>query len=267
MRVVAGEWRRSGGHLGLSGAHLVVREGEIAATALHVDRRHEMIQSNGRAFDVPPGAPATERALPRWITRAFEKPQQAVEWVLLARAVGIASALGEDLDHPLRGETSDRSEPGVGVNPEVEVALEVVDGARRLKLVDVTDHRGDRLDGTDVVARRHHLQRGHVLTEELGLAVTQCHPVIASFEGAGEQRVVDISDVLDVMNLVPGIEPHPLHEIERDIGGGMPHMRGVVRRDPANVDLGDRSGSGEAYSACSSVVKRQRWPLPGQGRN
>ena len=42
-----------------------MRELEVAATPLHVEVLAELGESDGRALDVPAGAPGSERRLPR----------------------------------------------------------------------------------------------------------------------------------------------------------------------------------------------------------
>ena len=112
--VVAGERRR------LDGAHLVVREDEVAAPALDVDLGAEPVEGDRRALDVPAGPPGAEDVVvPRRLARAGGAPEQRVERVALALAVGVTAALDEDGGHLLAGPPGDRAE--VGRRREVEV--------------------------------------------------------------------------------------------------------------------------------------------------
>ena len=74
--------------------------------------------------------------------------------------------------------------------------------------LDVGDDPRDRLDRADVVLRREHPQRRHVLAEERGLAHAEHDPVLGVAVGALEQRVVDVGDVLHVVHGVAGVPPH-----------------------------------------------------------
>ena len=66
VHVVRGERRRAGEHLGVRGGALVVREEQVVAAALHVDRVAEQVQRDHRALDVPAGAArARARRRPR----------------------------------------------------------------------------------------------------------------------------------------------------------------------------------------------------------
>ena len=124
---------------------------------------------------------------------------------------------------------------------------------------------GYRLDRADVVPRRQHPQGGHVLAEQRGLALGERRPVLAVARGPLQQRVVDVGDVLDVVDLPLGVEPHALHEVERVVGRRVPHVGGVVRRDAADVDTGDGTGVEGDRSAGRGVVDPEVAALAGQG--
>src|SRR5690606_18524955 len=76
--------------------HLVVREGEVAPPALDVEGGAEPVPGDHGALDVPAGAPAAERpTVPRGLALALGAPQQRVERVALAGALGVSPAFGE----------------------------------------------------------------------------------------------------------------------------------------------------------------------------
>ena len=74
----------------------------------------------------------------------------------------------------------------------------------------------------------------------------QVLPVDAVAGGPLEQRVVDVGDVLDVVDVVPGVAQGPPQDVEGDVGGGVPHVGGVVGRDAADVHPRGRSGRDRA---------------------
>ena len=156
-------------------------------------------------------------------------PQHRVERVLLARALGVAAALGGQQPHRLRVEPRDLAEVGVGLDGEVDVALEFVRGAQVPEPLDERDDAGNGLDSPDVVPRRQHPQGRHVLAEEGRLALRQRRPVLTGGDGPLQQRIVDVGDVLYVVHLPLGVEPHALDEVERVVGRRVPQMGGVVR--------------------------------------
>ena len=58
----------------------------------------EQVQGQRGALDVPAGPPAPERRLPAGLARSLLPPDQTVQRMLLARAVGVAAPLGEQPD-------------------------------------------------------------------------------------------------------------------------------------------------------------------------
>ena len=85
----------------------------------------------------------------------------------------------------------------------------------------------------------------------------QLAPVKTVAVGPLEQRIVDVGDVLHVVHLVPEVQPQPLNQVERQVGGGMPEMGGVVGRDPAHVHGGRRPGDHRAHLTVGGVVEPQ----------
>ena len=86
-----------------------------------------------------------------------------------------------------------------------------------------------------------------------------------SRSGALQQRVVDVGDVLDVVNLPLGVEPHALHEVERVVGRRVTHVGRVVRSDAADVDTGDGTGVEGDRTAGRGVVDPEVAALARQG--
>ncbi|GAA3240700.1 hypothetical protein GCM10020256_63050 [Streptomyces thermocoprophilus] len=224
-----GHGELAGEDLGVRGAHLVVRERQVGAAALDVEAHAEVVQRDGHALDVPAGSAAAEgAAVPAGLAGPGRHPQHRVEGVLLAGAVGVAAALGGQQPHRRRVQVGDLAEVRVGLHGEVDVALQLVRRAQVTQAFDEGDDAGYGLDGADVVLGREHPQRGHVLAEEGGLALGQGDPVDVVALCPLQQRIVDVGDVLDVVNLPLGVEPHALHEVERVVGRRVSHVGGVV---------------------------------------
>lgn len=166
---------------------------------------------------------------------------------------------------PRRG--GDAAEVRVGVDLEVDVAVQLVGRAGLAQPLDQRDDPRDGLDGADVVGGRQHPQRGHVLAEQGGLALGEGRPVLAGLVGPLQQRVVDVGDVLDVVDLALRVQPHALHEVERVVGGRVTHVGGVVGGDPAHVDAGDRTGAQGYRATGRGVVEAEVAPGAREGRD
>ncbi len=269
--VVAREPALLGDRFGVRGRELVVREDQVAAAALHVETHAQARQRDGRTLDVPARPARTERRLPAGLTLAGGPPHQRVERIGLAGPVGVPAALGEQRAHGVLVVAGLVAELLGGVGPEVDVGeLGVVDGVGRAggqHLLDEFDDLVDGVGGRDVVLRRQHPQRAHVLAEQLGLAVAEVAPVDAVPVGPLEQRIVDVGDVLHVVHLMPGIQPHPVHQIEGQIRRGVPEVGGVVRGDAADVHGGRGARRDGTHLPVRAVEQSQLRCPTGQLRN
>ncbi len=250
----------------MRGAHLVVREGEVGAAALDVEAHAEMVEGDGHALDVPAGTSTPERsAVPAGFALAGRHPEHRVEGVLLARPVRVAAALGGQQPHRLGVETRDLAEVRVGLDGEVDIPFEFVRRARVPQALDERDDPRYRLDGAYVLPRRQHPQGRHVLAEEDRLLLGERGPVDTVALCPLQERVVDVGDILDVVNLPLGVEPHALHEVERVVRRRVPYVGGVVRGDATDVDTGDGTGVEGDQTAGRGVVDPQVAALTRQG--
>ena len=265
--VVAGERCCAGQRLGVRGRVLVVREDQVRAAALHVEAHaqtvvsamtlHSMCQPGrpGRA-GCPrtarrPGCPrhSSESSGSRLPARSGSPPRSANSASMVVAVVVRLAA-----------------EPGRRGDREVDVLVDAVGraGGRAAAPIASVISR-DRLDGADVVVRRQHPQRRHVLAEQLDLALGQLDPVLAGLRGPLEQRVVDVGDVLHVVHLVPGVAPDAVDEVEGEVGGRVAEVRRVVRRDAAHVHAGRRGPAPSAAPRrwrCRTAAARP--PRPGR---
>ena len=99
VHVVPGESPLPRYRFGVRGGELVVREDQVTAAALDVQTGADPAQRDRRAFDVPAGPAGAERRRPAGLAGPLRPPHQRVEFVALARAVGVAAALGEQPQH------------------------------------------------------------------------------------------------------------------------------------------------------------------------
>lgn len=161
------------------------------------------------------------------------------------------------LEHLVGGVAGHAAEARVGGDREVDVAVDIVCRALVPQVHDQRDDAVDGFDDADVVVRRQYAQGRHVLAEERGLTLRKLGPVLAVAGRALQQRVVDVGDVLHVMDPVARVAPGPLEEVERDVGRGVPHVGGVIRRDAADVEPGDGPRVGRDEVAGGAVEHAQ----------
>ena len=216
-----------------------MRELQIGATSLDVDRRAEGVQSDRGAFDVPTRTTPSPGRLPRRLTRTLLAPHQAIESMPLAFALWVSPAFGEELlcfQHRHRSVGEQIGHAGHGEVPVGVLAIgKLVDRSMVLQLLDRTSDQIERLDDSGQPLRRQHPQSVHVVAVELDLLARQTLPVLTGGRSPFQQRVVHIGDVLGIAHAQSGVPPGAHQQIDRHIGEGMPQMRRVVRSDPAGV--------------------------------
>ncbi len=247
--------------------HLVVREQQVHAAALDVERGTEAVGADEGALDVPAGAAGAEvAAVPRGLPRAFTAPQERVEGVALPGPVGVAASLGEQREHRVPVQAGDGPEGVVDgqvgvhvaevgpVSPGLVLERHPVRRARGHELAHGADDVGHGLHGADVHVGRDDAEGGHVLREQSGLGGCQLTPVDAGRGRALEERVVDVGHVGRVGDLLPGVAPGPLEQVERHVGGGVTEVGRIVGRDAAHVHAGVRPRGGHDELTGAGVV-------------
>ena len=266
--VVAGESPFAGDTFGVRGGEFVVREDQVAATALDVESKTDPAQGDRRALDVPARSPRAERGGPTGLTRTLGTPEQRVECLGLAGTIGITATLGEQPQHGGVVVVRFVAELRRHVSAEVHIGMigvvDGVGGARGEQFLDHLDHFVDGLGRGDVVARRKDPQCGHVLAEQPGLPRTEIAPVHTVAFGPFEQRIVDVGDVLHVVHPVTVVQPHALRQVEGEIRRRMAQMGGVVGGDAADVHGRGPTGSGGANLPVGAVVEPKLRPPAGQ---
>ena len=234
---------------------------------------------DGGALDVPAGSTRSQRrVLPGRFAPASSTPQQWIEPVALADAIGVAATLGEDLIHLL-------SRPSRHLTERIPLSQIEIDipGRRRDRrgfacgglhrdgvcraVGEEFGHRiGDgrhRLLHTDELIGWDHGQRGHVVPEEIGLLTSQVAPIHAVALGPLEEGVVDVGDVLDHGHVDAGVADRALEHVKGHIGCGMPEMGGVVGGDATDVHREVVGLGGGDEFAGDAVAQEQEVTLTG----
>ena len=225
----------------------VVGESQIAAAAVNVDDRPQVLVDHGRALDVPAGAAAPPRTVPAGQIRRRRLPEHEILGVFLVRRDFDAGAVAHLLEGALRQRAVFRVRRHVEQHVGTEVGLfgGIVAAHRPLCHVgvlladQVLDHGDDLVDvggraGRHV--RRRHPQGGDVFVVVGGEALGQAVYRLAGLPGRGIDLVVHIGDVAHVLDLRIG-DPQQAHEnIESDRRHAVADMRQVVDRGTADVD-------------------------------
>src|SRR5438445_10660352 len=140
----AGEGTHPGRRFGLGDFAVVMRKDQVGAAAVHIDLLAEVFERHRRAFDVPAGAPVAPGAGPAGFGGGARLPQDEIQWVLLARIVGIRATLRRQFHHLLAAQPAQPPIVRDAPHPEVDVAVALVGVTLRLE---PTDELGDLWDG------------------------------------------------------------------------------------------------------------------------
>ena len=263
VHVVPREGVRVERHPGVRGAHLVVREDQVRAARLDVERGAQVLGGDRRALHVPAGPPLAEPGRPGRLVGPGPQPDQRVQRVLLAGTAGIAAALGEQLQHLAPVQPGHRAERVVAAPREVLVGFQVVQGAPVGEAAREALDDAEGLDRADQPGGRQHPQGRHVGAVAVDLAVGQLAPVLTVPGRPLQQRVVHVGHVLHVGHVMARVPPGSDQQVPGQERGGVPDMGGVVRGDPARVQRGVRPGRGDRQLAarrCRTREARGRAP-------
>ena len=242
----------------------MVREDQVAAAALDVDRRAEVVERDRGALDVPAG-PAGRTASPR-PARPGAPPARAGSRAgpscragrgrRRARRTARASSRGRAGD---RGRSPGRRRPRSRGRRRRRTPRPGPAGVRsaRRRAGSPRPRRRSASGGST----RSAAMSSRNSSVSRSASSRQSTPVAAA---ALEQRVVDVGDVLDVAHLVAGVAPGPVEQVEGDVGGRVAEVGGVVRRDAADVHPGDRAGVGRQDATAGGVADPSGGPVPGR---
>ena len=198
---------------------LVVREPQVDAAAVDVERGAEVLAGHRRALDVPAGATRTPGGRPGRCLRLGlllpPLPEREVAGVALAARVGVGRGL-----HVVDALAGQLAVGRPRQHVEVDVAGPVVRGVRVAtpdQLADQLDHLRDVTGGGRFVGRRQHVERGVRPVELAAHDVGEVVPGPALLGGLQQDLVVDVGDVADEVDLVAaGDQPSPQHvEVHR----------------------------------------------------
>ena len=226
------------GRAGLGLLVLVVREAQVDAAAVDVERGAEVLLCHRGALDVPAGTARTPRRRPGGGRRLGlllpALPQREVARVALAARVGVPGGL-----HVVDLLVRELAVLRPGADVEVDVAGAVLGGVRvpaHDQLGDQLDHLRDVAGGAGLVRRRQHVDRGQRLVELAVHGVGEVVPGTALLRGLGQDLVVDVGDVADERDVVAGAgQPAPQH-VEVDRRPDVPDVRLRLDRQAAHVD-------------------------------
>ena len=219
------------GGLGLGDLVLVVREGEVAAAAVDVDRLAEVAVGHGRALNVPAGAALAPRRGPERLAGFGGLPEREVERVFLD-VVDVDSRAGLQVLDRLVAELAVVLELQRAV---VHVAVDLVGVAlvdeRRDEVDDLLDVFGGlRVHGRLADAER--VRVGEVLGDVLFRDLLAGDALLV---GALDDLVVHVGEVLHERHLVAAVLQIAAQHVEHDDRARVADVDVVIHRRAAGI--------------------------------
>ncbi len=248
---------------------LVVRERQLDAAPVDVERLAEVAQCHRRALQVPAGTAGPPRRVPRRLVGAGlgRLPEGEVVRVLLVRDAGhVVGRVGPRVVDPPPGQ---RPVLGVGPHAEVDVAARRVGVPALHEPLDHRDHLGDVPGRTRLDGRVGAAQRPVRVLERVLVALRDAPRLHALFQGAVDDLVVDVGDVPAERDLVAAVLEPAARDVEGDAGPDVADVRGSLHGRAAEVDrrFAWRDGYELARGTRGGVIQAQGHPprIPGPG--
>src|SRR2546422_20806 len=269
VQPVAGERQFRGVRFRLSNLVLVVRKDEVLSTTVDIDLLSQVLQVHRRAFDVPAGATGTPGARPSWFTGPGRLPQDKVHGMFLPR-IGLNA--GTRL-HLVQGASGEPEVPGERGHAVVNVSVNPVGMPSGHQPLNDLNDLGNHLGGARIVGGATDTQRVCFAEKASDILLGNLDGIAVFADGAFDDPVLDIGEVLDVRHGVTTIFQVAPHDVEKrvaesvpDVGRSVevgtthihPHPAGFARGELFDA-LGERvvQAQGHAKTSSPSVAKKR----------
>ena len=223
--------------LGLGALVLVMREHQVGAAAVDIERQAQVLARHSRALDVPAGTALAPRAFPRRLAGFGGLPQREVQMVALAifQALAVGAQLAMTAFHLVDVATGQRTVISVAAHAEINVALDLVRMAAIDEFLDEPDHLGDLLG----CARAHigvlHVHGVHIVKEGLRIFSGNLGCAAALFVGLLDDLVINVGDIGDELHVEAAPGEVAADDVEADERTGVADVDVVVHGGTAHV--------------------------------
>ena len=243
------------GALGLRDLVLVVRENQVKAAGVNVDRRAEVLVDHCRALDMPARtALAAPRRIPRGFARLCRLPDREIHRVLFLLAYADARTRLQLLHRLMAELTVVR----IGLGAEIHIAVRRKVGVTVVEqLLHNVDNRVHCLGGARMHSRLADTQPLGIRVILLDITVSDDVEVHALFVGLVNHLVVNVGEVLDKLHLVAAVLKVATQQVEHDERARVADMEIVIHGRAAGIhfDLARRDRDELLLLAGQGVVQ------------
>ena len=256
MEPVRGEALHAGGAFGLGDLVLVMREAEVDAAAMQVERGAEVGERHGGALDMPAGAAFTPGRGPEVgaVLGLAGFPEGEVGSRLAFVFVGVVGLAGGVLGLGLElGEVDVVQFAVIGAGADLEVDRPVLGDVGVAAVDEGLDHGhllGDVLDRARLDVRRQETEGLAVRMEFIGPTLGEGGERLAGGLGPADGLVVDVGDIADVLHLQAG-----------DLEGAAQDVLDGERAEVADVGRSVDRGSAAIHAIEVAAGLREQRPL------
>ncbi len=232
MDPVAGEGL-AGEAFALGDLVLMVREDQVVAAAMNINRVAEEMMVHRGAFNMPTRAAGAPGAVPRGLAGFDGLPQREVEGVFLA-VIDFLAVTGA---HIVRVASGELAVAGILADAEIDIAVERISVAFVDEALDDFDNLADFLRGARVEGGGFDVQVLHVLLEVIDVAFRELEGIDAHFIGAADDLVIHVGEVHGVLNIIAAVFEVPADNVEHHSGHRVADMSFVVDSRAADIHL------------------------------
>ena len=237
MHPVAHERLDAGGAFGLGDFAFVVREDQIAAAAVDIDRRSQIGRAIALHSMCQPGRPGPQGESQVGSPGDGRLPQDEIERIALVRIVRRVAAFVRDRRAFLRGESCS----AFRIQDLSQSRNTRCRCSRTRKPFSMRSSMIETISGTWSVARvkwskSSALRSRHVRESFAVSRLPSSIPVDPEFFRLAKNVVIDIGDILNVGDVVAFGAEEAHEDVEREKGERMTDVGRVVRSHPAHID-------------------------------
>src|SRR6185369_1090474 len=211
----------------------MMREDEIFAASVDVESVSEIFHRHGGALDVPAGAAGADLGVPECLAGFGSLPEGEVASLFFAEAVGINARAVFNVGEILLGKLAVLGE--LGDAEVIGAVFSPVSYALLKKAIDEVCHLVHVLGGSGNGFRALNAENGGVFEEEVLKLLGILADADAKLGGVGDDAIVDVSDVHDVLEAVSAHAKPATQDIDGNEGPEIADVGEVVDRGAAVV--------------------------------
>ena len=222
-----------GGRFALRDFVLVMREREIDAAGVNIERVAQIFHGHRRAFHVPAGTSRADSRLPEMLSRLWRLPQGEITGIVLFVLVDVDARARF---HSVHVDFRKLSVVGELRDAEIDGAVARVGKPFLLELLDQRDHVLNVIGRADKLFRHFDIERARVFEKRANIFLRVFADAHAGACGVLDDAVVHVGNVHHLQHAIAlRMQEAPQHVLKHE-RAKIPDMREGINRRPAGVN-------------------------------